>query len=408
MQSRERYLAIFFIFLIAFALYISLTNSLTKNILKDEKIFGLVIGCDEVDYAKHADTIIFLCYQPKNHFLNLLFIPRDTRIEIENLKFHRINELYTYIFRQERNPWKTCQVLKETIETLLSSEERQIKIPYYCEANYRGFVKLIDLIGGIPIKIDKIMDYHDQVGNLHIHFEPGEYFLSGQKALEYVRYRDETGDTERIIRQQRFLRSLFNRMKNPLVIFKLPLIIKEMSVHFYTNFSFWDILAASIEAKNLSLKNVRIAGLPGNPVSTYWQPNREKIKTVIESLFAPEFQEINLEKKEKVKGLTVPSITAEVWNATDEPRLAFKIAKFLRRQGIDVVRWGNYERRKESTLLIDRTGNLEKAQRVAKILSVKDIITYIEPATTIDLSVIVGEDFLKNKKFSFTPEKLER
>ncbi len=72
-----------------------------------------------------------------------------------------------------------------------------------------------------------------------------------------------------------------------------------------------------------------------------------------------------------------------------------KVTKLLRRQGIDVIKWGNYGEKKESTLLIDRCGDINKVQKVAKILTCRDIITHIEPARLVDVTVILGEDYLK-------------
>lgn len=385
----EYYILTVFSILIILSLYFSLTSPLTRTLMKNEIIYGLVIGSDNIAYAQRADTIILLSYLPKEHFLNLLSIPRDTRINSWEIKNRRINEVYTH----------GIEVFKTTIEDLLSSEEKKVSIPYYCELNYSAFIKIINILGGIPIKIDKVMDYHDNWGNLHIHFEPGEYVLNGQKALEYVRYRDETGDTERIVRQQRFLRNLFNRIKNPLIFFRLPLLLKETVTSLKTNLSVWDMLALALEGKNISTDNLRILNLPGAPKSNLWIPEKERINSVTDLLSLGKVQEIKPKRENSTEELIVPTVTAEVWNATERQGLALEMTRFLRRRGVDVVKWGNYGERKKSTLIIDRTGNFEKTEKLTNVLPGYDLVTHLDPKRMVDLTIILGEDCLKNISF---------
>lgn len=398
----EHYILAIFLLLIIFSLYFSLTSPLTKAISKNETIYGLLFGCDEVAYAKHADTIIVFSYLPKEKSLNLLFIPRDTKIESAErkdnyLKSRRINEIYALYYHREGKQ-QAPVFFKKIIEDFLSSEEKKINISYYCQLDYSAFIRIVNLLGGIPIKIDKVMDYHDSWGNLDIHFEPGEYILNGRKALEYVRYRDETGDTERTVRQQRFLRSLFAKIKNPLLFFRLPLILKEVVANFQTNFSFWDLLNLSSEIKNFSTDNLRILYLPGRPDSNLWIPNKEKIGSVVELLSVSRLPETKPKEKISTEEAILPTVTAVVWNATEQQGLALQMTRFLRRRGVDVIKWGNYGEKKESTLIIDRTGDLEKTEKIKSIFPTNDLISNIEPGGMADVTIILGEDCLKDKK----------
>ncbi len=397
----EHYILAVFLLLIVISLYFSLTSPLAKAISKNKTIYGLLLGCDQVANAKHADTIIVFSYLPKEKSLNLLFIPRDTRIESglqrgNHSRNKRINEIYAYYYHREGNSQAPAS-FKRVIEEFLSSEEKQIVIPYYCQLDYSAFVKIVNLLGGIPIKIDKVMDYHDSWGNLDIHFEPGEYILNGKKALEYVRYRDESGDTERTVRQQRFLRSIFAKIKNPLLFFRLPLLLKETVTEIQTNLSFWDLLNLSSELKNFSSDNLRILYLPGRPDSNLWIPDKERIGPVTELLSVSRLEEIKPEEETSTEETILPTVTAEVWNATAQPGLALRMTRFLRRQGIDVIKWGNYGERKQSTLIIDRTGDLEKTEKVKTIFPGNDLISNIEPERMVDVTIILGEDCLKDK-----------
>jgi anionic cell wall polymer biosynthesis LytR-Cps2A-Psr (LCP) family protein len=80
------------------------------------------------------------------------------------------------------------------------------KFPYYVVMDFKGMERLVDALGGVPIKVKQAMKYTDNAGGLHIDIRPGQQTLSGSKAIQFVRYRaDGRGDVGRITRQQQFL-----------------------------------------------------------------------------------------------------------------------------------------------------------------------------------------------------------
>ena len=58
----------------------------------------------------------------------------------------------------------------------------------YLALDFEGFEQAIDILGGVDLAVDKKMDYDDNWGHLHIHFQPGTFLLDGKHALEYVRH----------------------------------------------------------------------------------------------------------------------------------------------------------------------------------------------------------------------------
>ena len=78
--------------------------------------------------------------------------------------------------------------------------------------------------------------------------------------------------------------------------------------------------------------------------------------------------------------------------------IASKFAKFLRKQGVDVVKTGNYKSMKvRKTQIIDRIGNKEFSNEVGEILSVNEkyIYTQLNKKLLVDATIIIGKDYNK-------------
>jgi hypothetical protein len=116
------------------------------------------------------------------------------------------------------------------------------------------------------------------------------------------------------------------------------------------------------------------------------------------------FLKINGVKKPINKALLTeqPSdiIQAEVLNGCGISGLAERFTDYLREHGIDVVSMDNYNSYNlPETVVIDRSGNKANARKVAKILGVKNknVIQEIDPNSLLDVSVIIGRDYLNLK-----------
>ena len=82
-----------------------------------------------------------------------------------------------------------------------------IRINNYVMIDFKGFKGLVDAIGGVDIEVEKPMSYYDEWDGFTIDLAPGMQHMDGDKAIQYVRYRDEEGDIGRIRRQQKFFKS---------------------------------------------------------------------------------------------------------------------------------------------------------------------------------------------------------
>jgi len=95
-------------------------------------------------------------------------------------------------------------------------------------------------------------------------------------------------------------------------------------------------------------------------------------------------------------------IRLEVLNATERPGLAATATEYLRRRGFDVLLVGNASRSGNVTsCVLNRLGEREPAQRVARALGVSDtqVITEIDTSLYLNATVIIGWDYKKLKPF---------
>jgi LCP family protein required for cell wall assembly len=100
----------------------------------------------------------------------------------------------------------------ETVESLLSSSGRRVRVDYTAQINFDGFVQVIDALGGITIDVPKhIVDYAyptANYGTMQVEFQPGPQQMDGQTALIYARTRHADSDFDRSKRQQQVLRAI--------------------------------------------------------------------------------------------------------------------------------------------------------------------------------------------------------
>ncbi|MCX5777716.1 MAG: LCP family protein [Elusimicrobia bacterium] len=364
---------------VAAAMYFSFKSPLTRAFRNGQMINGLLIGTDLVDNSRHADTLIFLSYAPATRFLNIISIPRDTRFTQKGARFRKINELYAFNYKATKNEQMAAQETTRAVEQIFNG---RVAVPYYLQINYESFRKFIDLIGGVTIDIDESMNHDDTAGDLHIHFEPGRHHFDGRQALEYVRYRGPAGDIGRVFRQQRFLKATMDRFKNPLTMLRLPQIIATVTRDITTNLTVWDILAATLEIKDLRPENIRFAQLPGTSKNSYWETDADNCRGLFDQIVPS-------------TGTVVaagPLIRVEVWNASGINKLADKVNWMLRKQGYDVIESGTYSVVQKKTLIKDLTGNLRAAQKIANIVGCGEVITRFDNKRYVDISVTLGED----------------
>jgi LCP family protein required for cell wall assembly len=178
---------------------------------------ALVLGVDtrETNNLLNTDTIILVSYNHETHDVIMMSIPRDFHVQInpEVYWFNRINAVYpTY---EAKGEGKGLPRLQEIVTEITGKE-----IQYYAMINFKGFVELIDSLGGINVNVENsFTDYRfpTEPGYKTVSFEAGPQHMDGQTALEYARSRhsldnNEGSDFARAKRQQKVIEAVIDKI----------------------------------------------------------------------------------------------------------------------------------------------------------------------------------------------------
>lgn len=95
-------------------------------------------------------------------------------------------------------------------------------------------------------------------------------------------------------------------------------------------------------------------------------------------------------------------LQVEVLNGCGVSGVADKFTGYLRKHNFDVVQTGNYiSFDVEKSIVIDRTGNMNNACKVADSLGISrsNVIQQVNPNYFLDVSLIIGKDFNNLKPY---------
>ena len=245
---------------------------------ENKTINFLLLGVDERSGdVGRSDTIMMLSANLATKRIGLVSVPRDSRVDMIKYGSTKVNHSYAY---------GGITLAKQTIEKLLN-----VKADHYFVINFSAFKKIIDLLGGVDLDVEKDMYYRDDYdgeNGLVIDLQKGQQHLDAEKAIEYVRYRDEEGDIGRVKRQQKFLNAVLAKFTSPSTILKIPSIIKEVRNSIQTDMSFADMVEYLSFLKNGTDYKTTAFMVPGSPQMiddlSYWIVNYPKLYDELQAM----------------------------------------------------------------------------------------------------------------------------
>jgi polyisoprenyl-teichoic acid--peptidoglycan teichoic acid transferase len=240
----------------------------------------LVMGIDgATGFDSRSDSMLLIRVDNSDRRLNILSIPRDTRVAIDNYGYDKINAA---------NVYGGAKLAISTVQNKLNG----VQIDRYVRLDSSGLDEIIDAIGGVEVNVPKAMRYEDKTQKLSIDLQPGLQTLNGKQAEGFIRFRhDELGDIGRIKRQQTMLQALKAKITNPLILMNLPQLIPIIQKHTDTNLSFDEMMAIAIFS--ISLKPDRVSteslgGYPSEPYqfdASYWLVDQSDVNQAITGKF---------------------------------------------------------------------------------------------------------------------------
>ncbi len=218
----------------------------------------LGIGGGKHEGPNLSDTVIFASISESKNKVTLISIPRDLWVPDINA---RVNVAYA---QGEEKRQGGGLVLAEAVVSKVVGQP----IDYGIRVDFAGFVKAVDMVGGLDINVENTLDdyvypvdgkendscgksdkdiqvFTDTIATAsattlpaeqdlalffpcrykHVHFDKGQIHINGEQALEFVRSRHATGDEgtdfARSARQQKVIKSFkdnvlsFGTLLNP-------------------------------------------------------------------------------------------------------------------------------------------------------------------------------------------------
>ncbi|MCI1930601.1 MAG: LCP family protein [Clostridia bacterium] len=323
---------------------LNLLDSLTgKDMTLNLAVFGV-----DADQTR-TDVIFVVHYDSKTKKVNLISVPRDTRVEItdemyqylkENGKYIpsggicKINEVHSYAGKEKANYFAVKQ-----LEDVLG-----IDIDNYILINFDAFSKIVDLVGGVDLYVPQDMYWNmTDTGDILINLKEGEQHLDGAQAEQLVRFRRyRNGDVDRVKVQQTFLKALADKvLSSDSLIKNMPEYIKTMYSDVKTDISLSDMIKYSNYLNKIDKDNITMDTIPGigkyvGNVS-YYIHDDAGTRALVRRRFYTNF------KTDENGNISSKEMNIEISNGTDVSGLAAKNRDILENAGYTVSKISTYK-----------------------------------------------------------------
>ena len=239
---------------------------------KSEDYYTVLILGRDTGGGGNTDTMLLASYDVTNQKATVMSIPRDTMVNIP-YDIKRINAVYNYGGGGNEG----IQALYKEISQLVGFEP-----DYQVIVEWEAVGKIVEAMGGVWFDVPRDMNYDDPYQDLSIHQKKGYRLLSGEDAMEVLRYRHDNrkngvmlgypdGDLGRIKTQQALLKAMVEQLLQLKNIGKVNEFAKVFQECVETDLSFQNILwfAQSAYLGGLKVENVNFVTMPNKGASCW-------------------------------------------------------------------------------------------------------------------------------------------
>lgn len=234
----------------------------------------LVLGVDPQETL--TDIIVVACIDHEKNTVNFMQIPRDTFIG-DDVPTRKINAVYG----NPRQGEAKINALRRRISSYFG-----IPLDHYCLFTIKGFINVIDALGGLTIKIEQEngVDIMDPETLVHERIGPGWVTLNGHQATGLVRKRTGTsdgyykGDISRIETAQKLVYPALAKKLKSMSVSQMFNVAKKCYSQIATDMSINQILGYANEVKAMSSESMILHVVPGQSVTykklSMWSPHK--------------------------------------------------------------------------------------------------------------------------------------
>jgi anionic cell wall polymer biosynthesis LytR-Cps2A-Psr (LCP) family protein len=366
------------------------TDEITETIQEKSPITVAFIVADG-DECMFTEVFF---YHPGTTKGAVLDVPGNTGMIIDSLK--KIDRIDILFDRQKPDAYI------EKIEELISTDIRN-----YIQIDLANLLSLVDLLEGLELFIANPVE---EVAENRITLLPsGSIRLDGSKIQTFLTYAEENTDEEfeRTNRYQKFIQAFFKRIGEQADEITRSDVFPYVSKFVETDLDRRALTAFLLEMKKLNVERLvfqRVLGVERAVDSNLLLfPHydgkllKETVKQTLDSIANAE-----------AAGAEELTITIEILNGTNRRGLAARTAQLFKSFGYEIGRVGNADSFDyEKTVIIDRSGNVNKAQKAANLVRCSRIETTArpdldddskyeslpEPEEGVDVTILLGNDF---------------
>lgn len=161
----------------------------------DIPLYVLVVGVDE-HTPSQANFIGLAAINKENKVIDFIMLPDNTKIEGRKEKG---NQMIKDIYAEGG-----LSLTRAAMEDIF-----KIPIPYYISFTPNTFSRMIDMMSGFDLYVEKPMYHEHADGTVDFNLGRGYQHLTGDEASGYMRYLDGDGELSRTQRQERFVKAFY-------------------------------------------------------------------------------------------------------------------------------------------------------------------------------------------------------
>lgn len=304
-----------------------------------------------------TDTIIVASLEPSTKKAAIFSLPRDMIVPLTSQDYRKINSIYALGEQSGEN--QGGELAKEVVGRTLD-----IPIHYYVAVDFKGFVELVDAIGGLDIEVERAFtdsqfpteDYKYQ----EVSFPAGRQNMDGLTALRFARSRHgnngEGSDFARIKRQQKIITTAkdkitsFNTWINPK---KITSLFNLFNQYTKTDLEPWEAVKLVHMAKSLDTQKITSQSIDDSPGS-YLRSGITLDGAFILQPISGTFAQIQMLVRNifDIEELKEEKAKIVIQNGTASAGLALKAVNHLNQVGYQVIRYGNADSTDKLTTVI--------------------------------------------------------
>jgi LCP family protein required for cell wall assembly len=296
----------------------------------------------------NADTMMVLHIPADGAAPSIVSFPRDSWVNIPGHGEDKLNAAYPLGYNAARDAGAGerqaesagINLTIRTIEGLTG-----LYINHYMQVDLLGFYRISEAIGGVRVCLKEAQNAHTESGGTRsysgIDLPKGWSVIKGEQALAFVRQRHGLphGDLDRIKRQQYFLRAAFNKITSAGMLlnpFKMHALLNAVGRSLLTDSSL-NLISLAHQFASLTSGHVRFTTLPNDGPGLIYPDGVETSIVKVDRAAIPAFVAQLAGKTDTALTTAKPaptaSVTVDVLNGTDLPRLAARDAAALETRG---------------------------------------------------------------------------